>query len=339
MPDDHLPITAAEARALFAPLAKAPALILAVSGGPDSMALMVLAARWRRGLRKGPRLVVVTIDHGLRRASRHETAGVKRLAAGFGLSHHTKIWRGDKPSTGIPAAARAARYRLLGEAARAEKATHIVTAHTLDDQAETVLMRLARGSGLTGLGAMSPQSPLGEHILARPLLAVPKARLIATLRAAKIPFATDPTNADPAYLRPRLRALLPALAAEGLDSRGLARLAARMKRADAAIEHMTSRAEETLAASRLHADTIDAAGFLALPEEIRIRLMDRLIRRVAQEGQADLRQIEALHDAISAAGPTAAMRRTLAGALIGLAKGRLTVTAAPPRRPRPAKRT
>ncbi len=332
MLSDNLPITAAEARALFAPYAKAPALILAVSGGPDSTALMWLAARWRRGLRKGPKLVVVTVDHGLRRESRREALAVKRLASELGLCHRTKTWRGAKPKTGIPAASRAARYRLLCEAARAEKATHIVTAHTLDDQAETVLMRLARGSGLMGLRAMAEQSPLGAYVLARPLLGIPKARLVATLAKAKIAFASDPGNADPAYLRPRLRELLPALAAEGLDSRSFCRFAARMDRADAAIERMADGAERFLAAKSIDPQACDAGHFLALPEEIRIRLLLRRIDRVGNEGPAELGKIEALQQALAAAGAAGALRRTLAGALVCLSKGRLTIETAPPRR-------
>src|SRR6476619_3590393 len=117
--DNDLPITAAEAKALFADFSAAPALVLAVSGGPDSVALMWLAARWRRALRKGPRLVAVTIDHGLRKEAAREARDVKRLARTLDLPHRTLRWTGVKPETGLPAAARAARYRLLAKAAQA----------------------------------------------------------------------------------------------------------------------------------------------------------------------------------------------------------------------------
>ncbi len=129
----------------------APAIVLAVSGGPDSIALMWLAARWRRALARGPRLLAVTVDHGLRAEAAREARDVKRLARQLDLPHRTLRWRGAKPKTGVPAAARAARYRLLAEAARASGATHILTAHTRDDQAETLLMRMLRGSGIAGL--------------------------------------------------------------------------------------------------------------------------------------------------------------------------------------------
>src|SRR3954447_24330204 len=236
MSDDNSPISAREAKRLFADLKNAPALVLAVSGGPDSVALMWLAARWQRSLARGPQLVVVTVDHGLRPEAAREAREVKRLGSALALTHRTLRWRGAKPKTGLPAAAREARYALLARAARASGATHVLTAHTRDDQAETLLMRLLRGSGITGLAAMARESERDGVLLARPLLDISKAQLVATLEKAGIGFADDPTNRDPAFTRPRLRALLPALAQEGGDARNLARLASRLARANAAIE-------------------------------------------------------------------------------------------------------
>src|SRR5438105_2347195 len=232
--DDNSPISAQQAKRLFADFKAAPALVLAVSGGPDSIALMWLAARWQRGLARGPRLVAVTVDHGLRAEAAREARDVKHLARALDLEHRTMRWKGTKPKAGLPAAAREARYKLLAQAARACGATHVLTAHTRDDQAETLLMRLLRGSGIAGLAAMARQSKREGFLLARPLLKVPKSRLIATLTKAKIKFADDPTNRDPTFTRARLRELLPALAAEGGDARALAPLAARPARANGA---------------------------------------------------------------------------------------------------------
>src|SRR4051812_33841334 len=199
--DDDSPITAAEAKALFADWAAAPGLVLAVSGGPDSVAMMWLAARWRRALRKGPRLVAVTVDHGLRNEATREARDVKHLAKSLDLPHRTVRWTGAKPARGVSAAAREARYRLLAREARAHGATHVLTAHTRDDQAETLLMRMSRGSGIAGLAAMARQTQRDGVVLARPLLQIPKARLLATLHKAGIGFADDPTNRDVRFIR------------------------------------------------------------------------------------------------------------------------------------------
>jgi tRNA(Ile)-lysidine synthase len=337
--DEHSAITVSQARGLFADWKAAPAVVLAVSGGPDSIALMWLAARWRRALTRGPRLIAVTVDHGLRREAAREARDVKRLAKVLDLPHRTLRWRGAKPKTGMPAAARAARYRLLAEAARASGATHILTAHTRDDQAETLLMRMLRGSGISGLAAMARQSEREGVWLARPLLDVPKSQLIATLNKAKIAFADDPTNRDVNYTRPRLRALMPVLAEEGGDARNLARLARRLARANAALEVLVDGAERYLSL-RDRGDAarfgFDAAGFAGLAEEIRLRLLMRAIDRVGHEGPAELGKAEALLAALDSAIAQGGKRlkQTLAGAAVSLVGGRIHVEAAPLRRGR-----
>src|SRR5581483_2962581 len=126
--EERSPISASDARKLFADWKEVPALVLAVSGGPDSVALMWLAARWRRGLSRGPRLIAVTIDHGLRAEAAREAREVKAQARRLDVEHRTLRWTGTKPKTGVPAAARVERYRLLAQAARSAGATHILTA-------------------------------------------------------------------------------------------------------------------------------------------------------------------------------------------------------------------
>jgi len=336
MSDDDAPISATEAKALFADWRGLPALVLAVSGGPDSVALMWLAARWRKGFARGPRLLAVTVDHGLREQSSREAREVKRLARLLDIEHRTLRWIGDKPSRGVPAAAREARYRLLAQAARAARANHVLTAHTRDDQAETLLMRLLRGSGIAGLSAMARESERDGISLVRPLLDVPKSRLIATLSKAKIAFADDPTNHDTAFTRPRLRELLPLLAAEGGDARGLARLASRLARANAAVEVLADGAERYLALrSAPSLPGFDAGAFAALPEEIRLRLLRRSLDRVGHEGPVELGKVEALLTMLDRAiAAQSGLKTTLAGAMISLARGRIRVTPAPARRPK-----
>ena len=301
---------------------------------------MWLAARWRRTLARGPRLIAVTVDHGLRPEAATEAREVKRLAQTLDLPHQTLRWRGTKPKTGLPAAAREARYRLLAQAARQGRATHILTAHTRDDQAETLLMRLLRGSGIAGLAAMARQSERDGVLLARPFLNVSKAQLVATLERAKIGFANDPTNRDVSFTRPRLRKLMPALAAEGGDSRSLARLAARLARANAAVEVLADGAERYLALRSGHSAQggFDAKAFAAMPEEIRLRLLLRAIDRFGHEGPAELGKVEALLAALDRAATAKTARprlkQTLAGALVSLIEGRIRVEPAPQRRHR-----
>jgi tRNA(Ile)-lysidine synthase len=338
-------ITAAEAKALFAGLETVPVLVLAVSGGPDSMALMVLAARWRGRLRNMPKLIAVTIDHGLRREAKAEARRVAALARALKVPHRIVRWTGKKPDTGLQQAARLVRYRLLADAARQAGAAHILTAHTCDDQAETVLIRMMRGSGISGLGAMQKVSPVpgaGDVQLLRPLLAVAKSRLIATLKAASIAFAEDPSNRDPRFTRARLRALMPILAAEGLDTARLSLLADRLKRADRAIEAVVDRAMALFApepgdTTRSRAG-IDAAAYQGLPDEIALRLIGRAVAQFGDEGPVELAKLEALKrsldDALKASKKPGKIkfRRSLAGALVSLADGWITVERAPARR-------
>jgi tRNA(Ile)-lysidine synthase len=349
------PLSAAEAKRLFQPLANASALVLAVSGGPDSTALLLLAARWstrRRNTKIGPKLLAVTIDHGLRPQSAHEARAVKRLARALGVPHRTLRWQGKKPRTRLQETARAARYRLLEAAARGAQADYILTAHTLDDQAETVLMRLLRGSGITGLAGMREVAPLPVAtaarpkqgtLLVRPLLDVPKARLVATLELAGIAYADDASNRDPRFTRARLRGVMPVLAREGLDAPRVALLARRLARAESALERAVD-AAATGVERRTSRDrgeppwrsagpiAFDAEKFFALPAEIALRLLGRAITHTGYEGSPQLGKLETLYDGLCAtAGAGSRLRRTLAGALVTLAAGSLVVERAPPR--------
>ncbi len=161
----------------FSCLEPLPASVLAVSGGPDSMALMHLTRRCLDIKGRPPAAVaVVTVDHGLRAESKEEAAFVADHARRLGFAHTTVEWTGEKPKTGIQAAARRARYDLLASHARACGIACIVTAHTEDDQAETLLMRLRRGSGIDGLAAMASVSEWNGVAIVRPLLGFSKAR-------------------------------------------------------------------------------------------------------------------------------------------------------------------
>ena len=337
---DHGAVSAAEGRALFAHLTDYSNLILAVSGGPDSTALMVLVARWRKALKRGPKLIAVTVDHGLRREAKREALAVKKLARSLRIEHKTLRWTGAKPKTGIQEAARAARYRLLGQTAQKSGGAPVLTAHTQDDQAETVLFRMMRGSGVAGLAGMRagnllPGSEGAKLELFRPLLGVPKSRLIATLKAEKIPYAEDPSNRDPRFARPRLRELMPQLAAEGLTAGRLARLASRAARVEWTLHEVLNAALLKFAPGpwpRTGPVLLDAGEFIRLPEEIALRMLEQIINWVGNEGPAELGKLETLYETLADAIYDGRFRRTLAGAVVTLGKGRLIVERAPPRK-------
>jgi tRNA(Ile)-lysidine synthase len=333
------PVGDHELEGLFAPFLDHPGVLIAVSGGPDSTALAVLAARWRKARGHGPMLGILTVDHGLRPGSNREAEAVGALADAIGLSHATLVWRGAKPTTGVQEAARTARYRLLISQAKARGCGAIALGHTLDDQAETVLFRLSRGSGLTGLSAMRPASRRDGIALLRPLLGVPKARLVATLRAAGVPFVEDPSNVDTRYARARLRVLAPLLAEEGLTPARLALFARRMARADEALERAADQAGARTALGPWQDGgpvRLDLAGFGDLPKEIGLRLLARAIGHCGREGPAELAKLEAMAEQIHARlkGEPTPLRRTLAGALVTIRRGELCVSAAPDRRKR-----
>ncbi|ACL60334.1 tRNA lysidine(34) synthetase TilS [Methylobacterium nodulans] len=308
--------------------------VLAVSGGPDSTALMGGAARL-------PPLVpvmVATVDHGLRPEAAAEAEAVARLAGRLGLPHRILAWTGPKPRTRLQEAARAARYRLLLDLAREQGAAALLTAHTLDDQAETVLMRLCAGSGPAGLGGIEPVRHLGGLALVRPFLDLPKARLVATCAAEGWPFVVDPGNADARFARGRLRRVMPHLAAEGLTAARLARLAERLRRNEAALAAAADAALDALArpGARPGGMMLDARGLAVLPEAVALRVLARAIATVVG-GNARPARLERLEDvlfgrllpAIAAGGR---LRCTLGGALLHLSGGSLSLSPEPPRR-------
>lgn len=299
-----LPIAESELDALFAPLAPFTVLILAVSGGADSMAMMRLVARWSQlNPHADRKLVVATVDHGLREGSRGEAQWVGGEAKKLQLAHELLTWTGEKPSVGIQDAAREARYLLLSALAwRLSGAgpVAIVTAHTEDDQAETLLMRLARGSGLEGLTGISPSRLVGrgaECRLVRPLLSVSGARLRATLQAAGATWIEDPSNDCDRFERVRLRKARVLLEELGLSNDKIALSARRLERARQALEAAAEQLSRA-AGLDLHGGTyasLDAQAFEDAPEEIRLRLMARLIQAFGgQDEPLRLAKLEAL---------------------------------------------
>ena len=210
-------------------------LAVAVSGGPDSIALLLLAQAAFPG-----RVQALTVDHGLRAAAAAEAAFVASLCTARGIPHQTLPWTGPKPAANRQAEARNARYALLRDACAAAGIGVLATAHHADDQAETLLMRLARGSG-GGLAGIRMHRPLGAGVtLVRPLLGVRRAALAAIVAEVGIVPVTDPTNDDPHYDRTHARRLL--ASTPWLDAARLADSAAHLAEAEAALDWAADRA-------------------------------------------------------------------------------------------------
>lgn len=260
------------------PFEPRPHVAAAVSGGADSMALALLLADWLAP--RGGRLTAFTVDHGLRPGSAGEATWVARQMKPRGIAHHILRWRGPKPAK-MPggsrqAAARAARYDLLLQACEARGIFHLALAHHLEDQAETFLLRLGRGSGLDGLAAMAPVSETSGLRLLRPLLGLTKAALMATLRARGQEWIEDPSNDDGAFARVRLRRLLPDLAGEGMTPARLGSATHNLGRARAALEG-------DVAAALARAVRPDPAGFLDLdPALLRAESAEVSLRALAR---------------------------------------------------------
>ncbi|MBI5163417.1 MAG: tRNA lysidine(34) synthetase TilS [Magnetospirillum sp.] len=295
------PLTADEFSALMAPLEPfepAPRVAVALSGGADSMALALLSHTW--AVARGGTAAALTVDHRLRPDSSAEAAQVAAWATAAGLSHTILVRTGDAPRGDIQAAARAARYALLEAWCRRAGILHLLLAHHRHDQAETLLLRLGRGSGVDGLAGMAAVEERRFVRLLRPLLPVDPDRLRATCRSAGQAWVEDPSNANHAYARVRLRRLLPSLAAEGLTVPRLAATAARLGRARAALE-------AEVAAAMVEAVVFHPAGFArlspaalaAVPEEIGLRLLARLLAGIAGSDYGPrLERLEALADAV-----------------------------------------
>jgi tRNA(Ile)-lysidine synthase len=253
---------------LLGPFERTPDLAVAVSGGPDSLALCLLAAHWAR--LRGGAVTALTVDHGLRPESAAEADQVGAWLAPRGIAHQVLPWHGPKPQSGIQAAAREARYRLLADWCRTNGVLHLLLAHHLDDQAETVALRSLRQSGPDGLAGMAPVREIAGLRLLRPLLAVPKRRLIATLRAAGQSWIEDPSNRSESFARSRLR-LAPGFQTAGLGARAVAGAELR-----AALDGRTA---AWLAASA----QIDPAGFVTWRHAAFLAAPIELARRALQQ--------------------------------------------------------
>lgn len=302
-----------DSEAIFAPLAAFRRVGLAVSGGPDSLALLLLAAQFAGRHRAHERFVVYSVDHGLRAEAAGEAAYVIDTARKLGFAAKALRWDGPKPATGVQQAARTARYRLIAEAMAVDGTEILVTAHHLHDQAETVLMRLAHGSGTEGLRGMDYLVEIDGLVVVRPLLTVDPAELARVVAASDLMPTHDPSNLDTNYERVRWRQLLPQLAALGLDARRLSRFADRMRDTDEALAAMAAMVRP--ANDPATGSSMARAMLAGLPRAVAIRVVARLLGQVGGGLKPhDLAPVEALTDRLRM--EVALKRTSLHGCLV-----------------------
>lgn len=242
---------------------------VAVSGGGDSLALMHLLARRAAG--GGPALHVATVDHRLRAESADEAKLVREAAAALGFSHEVLEWRGWDGRGNLMAKAREARQALLADWAARRGLSAIALGHTQDDQAETLMLRLARGSGVDGLSAMAARSEAAGALWLRPLLGFGREELRSWLRAQNIRWVDDPSNEDERFERVKIRELL---AASGLCAAGLSATASRLREAREALDFAAGAlAREAGAWGACGELYLETAPLFAAPRELARRLL------------------------------------------------------------------
>ena len=313
----------AASMARLGPFETAPELAVACSGGADSMALALLAHDWAKSA--GGRVTALIVDHAMRRESAGEAETVRSRLAGEGIEAVILTRQGRPLTADKQAAARRARYRLMTEWCRDRGVLHLLLGHHRGDQAETLMLRLGRGSGVEGLAAMAPVSENAYLRLLRPLLDAPRESLIGYLRARQMEWVEDPSNQDAAFARVRMRRLLPDLGAEGLTEARLAGTARRMARARIALEDAATALLGRAVAIYPEGYALLTAGeLLAAPEETGLRALSRLLTCIGGSRHGPrLGALERLYGWI-AHGQGAG--RTLAGCRIGrMAGGRLLV--------------
>lgn len=248
---------------------------VAVSGGGDSVALLHLLHR--ADLAQGRRLCAVTVDHALRSESASEAEAVARLCADLDIPHQTLRWDHGTISGNLMDQARQARRKLIADWARAQGIGCVALGHTADDEAETVLMALARASGLDGLAGMRGNWQQDGLRWSRPLLGHSRAELRRYLRRHGIAWVEDPSNANLRFTRVRARAALAALAPLGITARAIAASANHLKSVQDALQAMLLRFVATEVVEAGGALQIPQAAFAALPQDLQRRLLNAAI--------------------------------------------------------------
>lgn len=272
------PSSSLESSNLFAALGEITHVAIAVSGGGDSMALLTLAHEWARQRGTPRKIIALTVDHGLRDESAAEAVFVEAQCAALGIPHQLLNWHRTHERGNLSAEARAGRYALMAEAAKKVGAQALLTGHTRDDQAETVLMRLARGSGVDGLSGIPAKSELHGISVHRPLLGTEREALREHLRAQDVGWCEDPSNADQSFDRVKVRTLMKEGEALGLSEGRLGATAEMMSLAREVLEDAADELSAQAAFPRRQGFfRLLPEAFAAARDETSLRLLTRLL--------------------------------------------------------------
>lgn len=292
-----------------------------VSGGPDSMALCHMLSQWSE-MTNGPQIHALTVDHNLRTESKDEASLVAFWLKDFPKTIHSILfWQhdcGEALSSRIQERARDARYALLADYMARHKISHLFMAHHQDDQAETFLFRLAKGSGLDGLVGMLDRHCNSQGLeICRPLLGISKKALVTYCENAGLSYCLDPSNNSLVYARVRLRNAAEALYAEGLSSKRLAITARRFARARDALEKIAKQNfTEALVSIDTNCIVLNYTQLIALPEEIGLRIVIQAINHLSIGRKSKLRLERAENLFFDLVKPFAFRKRTLSGVVI-----------------------
>ena len=272
---------------------------VAVSGGSDSLSLLYLIDAWSN--KKNLKIVILTVDHNLRNGSADEALYVGELCNKLGLIHKTLFWDHEDIEGNLSASAREARYRLMQNSIPSDAI--LITGHTLDDQAETFLMRLRRGSGVDGLASMAEQSYLSFGndgiTIFRPLLDFERQTLRKVLKFYKVDWIEDPTNNDQSFERVRVRELLARFVEIGIDKNTIGRTALLMQSAKTALNHFASDCYEKFGSCDNGDIILDFSEFSKQPLDVKRRLISAAQKWISnQKYRPRLSQVDALINSI-----------------------------------------
>ena len=292
--DNKFPLTDSRICGLFSSYINHDRIALAVSGGRDSMALMYLVYRWKAHLALNIEIEVLTVNHNLRKAAEDECGFVQKIAKNYGFKHKVLIWEHEHVETSIQEKARKARYQLMLDYVREENIDTILTAHTSDDNIETFIMRLAKGSGLDGLKSINEIRHEDGIQIERPILSLSRSITTEILRSMGNEWVDDPTNDDESFERVKIRNNISSLSSFNISSGNLTKTIQRLARAHESISFFTDLlSQELVELNELGYADVNFDKLRNYPKEIILRVFAKALTDI-NGGTVSLSSLEAV---------------------------------------------